>query len=566
MTHSRPGTVNLTSFNPPILPSAMPEAGVDYFMTQAHYRSLASRIITVLGGFNVVVVTGDLLSGAPVLTVALDEAAAGRHSVTGFSYGPKQGRRDVMDFRRALSASLASGGAAGEQSEIPAIIVFDDADRLSDEEIEEIFKHVYQRARIRDHRIAAAIFLARPVFLSRLERSVLRFWLAKRLFVARLRFDELGADEIPAFIHHQLPSGEAESIFTDEAIAAIAKVSGGDPAVVSRFSRRMLDSVAANTRDTLVKASIGSAKMVPTDVPLEEYSVTKLKEGPRQNHTAPELGTQLSTRIRRNRRVTLKLCAGSVFCFACVGVVAAVVGIHPAHEDIAASASAPAKNTSAKLPDHESLTSWAERPDASVARAAVSPPEAPAESNPTAMVAVAAPTLEEALAAKTAALPPSLAALRPTAEVAAPTEARETAESTAMPPAASQTGAAPTATAVSPTGTQAPKPTASVPGPPPAQLRLPAAEIAALMARGDTLFALGDVSSARLFYERAADTGEGRAALRLGNTFDPAFLDFTHLRVRGDSAMAASWYGRARELGAAEAEILLKHLEPVSSK
>jgi TPR repeat protein len=87
-----------------------------------------------------------------------------------------------------------------------------------------------------------------------------------------------------------------------------------------------------------------------------------------------------------------------------------------------------------------------------------------------------------------------------------------------------------------------------------------------LLARGDRFFALGDFASARLFYERAADAGEGQAALRLGNTFDPAFLDFAHLRVRGDSAMAAFWYGRARELGAAEAEILLKRLEPVSSR
>jgi hypothetical protein len=52
-----------------------------------------------------------------------------------------------------------------------------------------------------------------------------------------------------------------------------------------------------------------------------------------------------------------------------------------------------------------------------------------------------------------------------------------------------------------------------------------------------------ELASPRLFYERAADAGEARAALRLGNTFDPAFLDFAHLRGRGDSAMAVSWYG-----------------------
>jgi TPR repeat protein len=107
----------------------------------------------------------------------------------------------------------------------------------------------------------------------------------------------------------------------------------------------------------------------------------------------------------------------------------------------------------------------------------------------------------------------------------------------------------------SPTGTPAP-----------ARPRLPAAEITALLSRGDALFALGDISSARLFYERAADAGDGRAALRLGNTFDPAFLDFAHLRLPGDPAMSASWYARARELGAAEAETLLKSLKPVSSR
>jgi TPR repeat protein len=96
-----------------------------------------------------------------------------------------------------------------------------------------------------------------------------------------------------------------------------------------------------------------------------------------------------------------------------------------------------------------------------------------------------------------------------------------------------------------------------MPNPPPNQLRLPPTEIAALLARGDALFAHGDISSARLFYERAADAGEGRAALRLGNTFDPAFLEFAHLHMRGDLAMAESWYGRARKLGETEAEILL---------
>jgi hypothetical protein len=99
--------------------------------------------------------------------------------------------------------------------------------------------------------------------------------------------------------------------------------------------------------------------------------------------------------------------------------------------------------------------------------------------------------------------------------------------------------------------------TSAAPGP-----QLSAAELAALLARGDMLFSKGDLVAARLFYERAADAGEGQAALRLGETFDPVFLDRARLRGgRGDLSTARSWYRRARDLGVAEAEILLKSPE-----
>jgi hypothetical protein len=55
----------------------------------------------------------------------------------------------------------------------------------------------------------------------------------------------------------------------------------------------------------------------------------------------------------------------------------------------------------------------------------------------------------------------------------------------------------------------------------PAQPAFSVAEIATLLARGDSLFATDDVVAARLLYERAADAGEAGAAVRLGETFDP---------------------------------------------
>jgi hypothetical protein len=76
-----------------------------------------------------------------------------------------------------------------------------------------------------------------------------------------------------------------------------------------------------------------------------------------------------------------------------------------------------------------------------------------------------------------------------------------------------------------------------------------AAEIADLLARGDSFVVIGDIASARVFYERAASAGDGRAALRMGTTFDPAFLRRAGLPgTFGDPAQARSWYRRAFDL------------------
>jgi hypothetical protein len=100
------------------------------------------------------------------------------------------------------------------------------------------------------------------------------------------------------------------------------------------------------------------------------------------------------------------------------------------------------------------------------------------------------------------------------------------------------------------------------PGNQPAVPALSAADIAELLARGDWLFATGDVTSARLLYERAAAAGEARAAVMLGQTFDPAYLDFAHLRgLQRDPGTAVFWYRRARDLGATGVASRLKRLE-----
>jgi hypothetical protein len=118
-------------------------------------------------------------------------------------------------------------------------------------------------------------------------------------------------------------------------------------------------------------------------------------------------------------------------------------------------------------------------------------------------------------------------------------------------PAATPRPAAPATSLVQPPSSEPPPSPSSAP-PKPAGPRL-SSETAALVARGDAFLGAGDVTSARAFFERAADAGDSEAAMRMAVTFDQAFLDRVGLRgLRGDPERASLWYQRARDLNAVE--------------
>jgi hypothetical protein len=168
-------------------------------------------------------------------------------------------------------------------------------------------------------------------------------------------------------------------------------------------------------------------------------------------------------------------------------------------------------------------------------------------------------------AAPKAATAPAIPAAVPEA-AAAPVISAAAPKAAAAPaiPAAVPEAAAPSATPRQGLGAAAAAPGAqqAASPPPTTSPRLSTEEMATLLARGDSLLSVGDVASARLFYERVADAGGGLAAIRLGETFDQFFLDRVRLRgVRGDPGAALFWYRRARDLGATDAEVLMKALE-----
>jgi hypothetical protein len=534
---------------------ALPDAGSDYFTTVAHYQSFASRTIAALRGFTVVVVTGDPPPFPQILYTALTAGAASQYAVTGLSCGPELGRDDLLRASHVLSdpstGARTTSGDPPRPSPAPPLLVFDDAAQLSDEQIELIFENICMSTRRGDHRNTAAVLLARPNFLARLEQPALRFWLAERLLAARLRFQELGGDEVMDFIRHQLP-GEAERAFSEETVAAIANVSGGDPILVNRFARRLLDHAVAKTARSFGRSSSHPTVVAPTGRPVEK-SRTISGERPQDAavpETVPDLAEQIWTWRWPGINAMVRLSVVIVVWLVCFGGAGAFFPDSPEEKvPILSTLTGDASSTSR---ESELWVAEAARPGlAAAASAARAPVATLMAENPTAAAALA-PGASPSEAAPTRAA--DAAQTGPPEAIVAPRKAD---------PLMSPAGAGPTAggTALSATLETAPTIATLTPITPATRLRLSPAEITALIARGDQLLGTGDVASARLFYERAADVGDGEAALKLGMTFDPAFRGFGRLSgARGDPATAIAWYRRARDLGQAEAEIQLKRL------
>lgn len=141
-------------------------------------------------------------------------------------------------------------------------------------------------------------------------------------------------------------------------------------------------------------------------------------------------------------------------------------------------------------------------------------------------------------------------------------EARPMTVSSAVPPPLATPHAGPAPQAAAAAGAMAPA--GALPQP---LSRPPAAAVAALLARGDALIALGDVAAARLVYHRAAALDSARAATAMGRTYDPRQLRaIGAIGVVADPEAAAAWYRRGAALGDQDAMPLLDDLTARASR
>jgi TPR repeat protein len=174
----------------------------------------------------------------------------------------------------------------------------------------------------------------------------------------------------------------------------------------------------------------------------------------------------------------------------------------------------------------------------------------PQEPSPPAILPTAASPVQQRVIA--ASQPAGGAAAHPNNDVALPSSPTATAgdlQPSARSPQLKQAAAVPAPAAVSsaavaPRGNTAATPAIAQPSPAVAR------ELSVLLARGDAMLALGDVVTARLFYQRAATLGSARAAMAAGKTYDSAFLaSIDATGIIPDRAAADFWYRKGAALG-----------------
>jgi TPR repeat protein len=113
---------------------------------------------------------------------------------------------------------------------------------------------------------------------------------------------------------------------------------------------------------------------------------------------------------------------------------------------------------------------------------------------------------------------------------------------------------APPAAALARPAAQLPVTPLAVPDPP--------AVVGAMLLRGEALLAIGDISGARRFFERAAASGNAAAAFAMGGTYDPGLLATIGARgITPDAPAALAWYRYAATLGETRAAGRIAALE-----
>jgi hypothetical protein len=482
-------------------PRAAAENDSDYFATETHCLSLVNRIDGALRHKGrLVLVTGDPPPAPQLLTQALPESTGSHYAVVDIVCNPNLTSEDLARATSTLATRPASGTSITmPQTSEPSQRLFIFAN--VDQLSDRQIREIFADAQYSGEKGTAALLLAPSSFLGRLGEPSLHF--LKDRLAAHFGFQEVGQDEGIEFLRHRLTARHAHN------------ESQGIPAGVFR-GLTALGLLLVIGISAFLFLQYYPLLQKPLDV--SAPAVVPKSEGVAARST----NITLAPRRPEDQSASAAPNVPAVGAAPQPGLIPKTAPIHVA--------GAPAE-------DH---------PESRVPLPAALDPTRPARvpettSSPLALPSAAADTPEPQL--------PPIGAEASATRSARTVEPPPTAASPILPPQQ-----------VSPKAGSRESSLASVQSL--ASQPLSPTEIVALVARGDAFLGAGDIASARLFYERAADAGNGSAALRLGATFDTGFLDRAGIRgITGDAAQAASWYRRAHELGDPAAADRLKNLD-----
>jgi hypothetical protein len=591
-----------TSSSSPFSAFATADAGFEYLATAEHYRYLAKGIIVALRCRCLVLVTGNPPPKPPMLVAALREAAAPR-AVIERACGPDLDCQTLLGdglIRADTPAPVAIGEELECSTPTSPIFVFANTERLSDHQIEEL-REAAQAMPHRPNGLEAGVLLAPSDFVIRAESTELH--LLDEGLAAHLRLQQLEREEVEAFIRYQLPPGGAANLLTAQRAALIEVTSGGDPAVVNRLMRRMIENQRASATPP---RRYGVSLWLSAGIIFCLGAAWLIAGAFERPDLGAIVGLARDRILPRNERVEVRAPLGAAPSAGGANIAAAPPSITFAGDTtpVAPSADHPGATSAPRSTPQPTLQPVADAPRLSSVNVATAPPSTFAgETTPVAPGATSAPgstpqpTLQPAAAAprlssaNVAAAPRSITSAGETTPVATSADHPGATSAPGLTPqptlrpvadaprlSSANVAAAPpritSAGETTPVATSADHPGATSLGSTPQPTLKPvvdapqisADEIAALVARGDAFIGAGDIASARLFFERAAASGDSRAAMHMAVTYDAAFLDRAGLRsVRSDPERAAFWYRRAREMSEGKAEPLLDSLGTHSS-
>jgi len=590
--------------------------GLSYLTTEPHYARLAARVGADLAeGRGFVLVLGNPVPDAELLVRCLerDNAAKLRFSLIRFRAG--------MSFDELAAAygqilRREPTGSAGNlwpivshlmleaRNGVRHVLVLESADALSPD----VLLQLNRIAQADEPALLQTVLLTKPSLVGSLVEPSLQF--LETAIGTAIRLERLERDEVMVFIQGLLNDvvPDDRKIFSAKTVEAICDAANGDPVIVSRLARGIVDFMrrtgarpvkedtiespgpgrpAANHGNSIdghsldqsaLASSLGDVvgewrkrhegAMAPNNTPYQSLNECKPLRSPQHRPSLKWRHTSVAMAV---------LASLSLLTIA----VAAAIGwrYHPIPFVLAESR--PPSDRSFEDPDTSPPVMIVAGGDNISSHADPTQAEARAE--------LAAPATITASPEPTG--PSSTPHVVPPAPFdEAPTAAQQTQPVSSIAETAPETAnremidmamviSAPTVAVGDPPNSSPPttpiradpnviEATPAVPDnlsvettPRALSENLSATTISLYVQRGNELLSAGDVVGARLFFERAVREGDAGAARGLGRTYDP--LSLKRFRIRGasgDPAKALVWYREAIRLGDAGSEVLLKAL------